>query len=82
MPFHRIRVYVLGVAWNSKLVLSMFASTFRNVVESLIVTKYVFWSFFWQNDLILVLIQHALFVTDSPFLVFRAASVLAVEFIT
>jgi hypothetical protein len=81
MSFHRIRVCVLGVARNSELVLSMFASTFRNVVESLIVTKdEVF--YFLQIDLILVLIQHALFVTDSPFLVFRAASVLAVEFIT
>jgi len=35
--------------------------------------------YFLQSDLILVLIQHALFVTDSAFLVFRAASVLAVE---
>jgi hypothetical protein len=34
-----LRVCVLGVAWKSKLVLSMFASPFRNVVESLIVTK-------------------------------------------
>jgi hypothetical protein len=38
--------------------------------------------YFLQSDLILVLIQHALFVTDSAFLVFRAASVLAVEPIT
>jgi hypothetical protein len=39
MSFHRIRVCVLGVARNSELVLSMFASTFRNVAENLIVTK-------------------------------------------
>ena len=47
----------------------MFASTFRNVVESLIVTKDGIF-YFLQSDLILVLIQHALFVTDSAFLVF------------
>jgi len=69
MSFQRIRVCVLGVAWNSELVLSMFASTFRNVVESLIVTKDGIF-YFLQSDLILVLIQHALFVTDSAFLVF------------